>query len=76
MLGRRGSLHLSMKAFGSFLVVAIWLVSSGSASTFNPLHHSGPASPYFDAPQEDGISESTPEGCVVDQAAYIVRHGS
>ncbi|TDL27711.1 phosphoglycerate mutase-like protein [Rickenella mellea] len=43
---------------------------------FNPLHHSGPASPYFDAPSQLGISTETPDGCVVDQAAYILRHGS
>ncbi|OSD07924.1 phosphoglycerate mutase-like protein [Trametes coccinea BRFM310] len=43
---------------------------------FNPLHHSGAASPYFDAPSQFGISPSTPPQCVVDQAAYIVRHGS
>ncbi|KAJ7632915.1 phosphoglycerate mutase-like protein [Roridomyces roridus] len=36
----------------------------------------GPASPYFDAPSQDGIPVETPSGCVVDQAAYIVRHGS
>ncbi|KAJ7721557.1 phosphoglycerate mutase-like protein [Mycena maculata] len=45
-------------------------------AAFDPLHHSGPASPYFDAPSQDGISYDTPSGCVVDQAAYIVRHGS
>ncbi|KAK0203001.1 phosphoglycerate mutase-like protein [Desarmillaria ectypa] len=43
---------------------------------FNPLHHSGPASPYFDAPSQFGITKDTPGGCVVDQAAYILRHGS
>lgn len=48
----------------------------GVRAAFSPLHHSGPASPYFNAPPEDGISEDTPDGCVVDQAAYIVRHGS
>ncbi|KAF5346841.1 hypothetical protein D9756_010630 [Leucocoprinus leucothites] len=47
-----------------------------AAGEFNPLHHSGPASPYFDAPPEAGIPEETPGGCVVDQAAYLVRHGS
>ncbi|EIN09821.1 phosphoglycerate mutase-like protein [Punctularia strigosozonata HHB-11173 SS5] len=46
------------------------------ASAFNPLHHSGPASPYFDAPPQDDIPVETPAGCIVDQAAYIVRHGS
>ncbi|KAJ7217227.1 phosphoglycerate mutase-like protein [Mycena pura] len=45
-------------------------------SSFNPLHHSGGSSPYFDAPSQDGISIDTPAGCVVDQAAYILRHGS
>ncbi|KAJ6531348.1 phosphoglycerate mutase-like protein [Mycena capillaripes] len=43
---------------------------------FDPLQHSGPASPYFDAPSQDGISSDTPIGCGVDQAAYILRHGS
>ncbi|KAI0635070.1 phosphoglycerate mutase-like protein [Trametes polyzona] len=43
---------------------------------FNPLHHSGPASPYFDAPSQFGIPPTTPPRCVVDRAAYIVRHGS
>ncbi|KAJ3576326.1 hypothetical protein NP233_g494 [Leucocoprinus birnbaumii] len=46
------------------------------AKEFDPLHHSGPASPYFDAPPEAGISSETPGECTVDQAAYIVRHGS
>ncbi|KAI0777598.1 phosphoglycerate mutase-like protein [Trametes elegans] len=43
---------------------------------FDPLQHSGPASPYFDAPSQYGIAPSTPAQCVVDRAAYIVRHGS
>lgn len=47
-----------------------------SGSAFDPLQHSGPASPYFDAPSQDGIPVSTPDGCQVDQAAYILRHGS
>lgn len=57
----------------------LWLlffVHKTTAAKFDPLQHSGPASPYFDAPSEDGISEDTPDGCIVDQAAYIIRHGS
>ena len=50
--------------------------SSSSDSSFNPLHHSGPASPYFDAPAQFGISSDTPAACKVEQAAYILRHGS
>ncbi|KAI0360773.1 phosphoglycerate mutase-like protein [Trametes cingulata] len=56
------------------LVLVAW---TGSCyGRFNPLHHSGAASPYFDAPSQFGIAPSTPPQCVVDQAAYIVRHGS
>ncbi|KAG6883739.1 hypothetical protein C0993_004158 [Termitomyces sp. T159_Od127] len=46
------------------------------ANSFNPLHHSGGSSPYFNAPSQDGIATSTPSNCKVDQAAYILRHGS
>lgn len=57
-------------------IVVLELFSCAVANAFNPLQHSGPASPYFNAPPEDNISEATPNGCVIDQAAYIVRHGS
>lgn len=50
--------------------------ASGMSAEFNPLHHLGAASPYFDAPSQFGISSSTPARCSVDQAAYILRHGS
>ncbi|GJE97574.1 phosphoglycerate mutase-like protein [Phanerochaete sordida] len=63
-----------MIAVTSLLVVACSVASILAA--FNPLHHSGPASPYFIAPHEDNLPQGTPDGCVVDQAAYIVRHGS
>ncbi|TCD61551.1 hypothetical protein EIP91_008263 [Steccherinum ochraceum] len=42
---------------------------------FNPVEHSGPASPLFTAPSQAGIPYEIPEGCTVDQAAYMVRHG-
>ncbi|KAI0746699.1 phosphoglycerate mutase-like protein [Daedaleopsis nitida] len=58
----------------AFLVV--FATSSGVSAAFDPLHHSGPASPYFDAASQSGISPSTPARCSVDQAAYILRHGS
>ncbi|KAL0956701.1 hypothetical protein HGRIS_002824 [Hohenbuehelia grisea] len=51
---------------------AIVLGSTG----FDPLQHSGPASPYFDAPVQPGLPVETPSGCKIDQAAFIVRHGS
>jgi hypothetical protein len=65
----------TMKTISSS-ILGIVLLTCRIVTAFNPLEHSGPASPYFDAPPEDGISEITPDGCVVDQAAYIVRHGS
>jgi acid phosphatase len=59
-----------------FVLCGLSSLSLASSLGFNPLHHSGPASPYFDAPSISGISPDTPDGCVVDQAAYVVRHGS
>ncbi|KAJ7096500.1 phosphoglycerate mutase-like protein [Mycena crocata] len=61
--------------FARLLLVSVSIPAVFCAS-FDPLKHSGPASPYFDAPSQDGISLDTPAGCVVDQAAYILRHGS
>ncbi|KZO96059.1 phosphoglycerate mutase-like protein [Calocera viscosa TUFC12733] len=58
------------------LLSAVWLSTLALARAFNPLHHSGPAAPYFDAPSQAGIPKEIPEGCVVDQAAYVVRHGA
>ncbi|KAJ7583789.1 phosphoglycerate mutase-like protein [Mycena floridula] len=58
-----------------FLFLFLFLLCS-RIRAFNPLQHSGPASPYFDAPSQAGISPETPDGCIVDQAAYILRHGS
>ncbi len=63
----------------TLIAIALELVAasaSGMSAQFNPLHHLGAASPYFDAPSQFGISSSTPARCSVDQAAYILRHGS
>ncbi|KAJ7438463.1 phosphoglycerate mutase-like protein [Mycena latifolia] len=62
--------------FAHFLPGALVAIPAVFGASFDPLQHSGPASPYFDAPSQDGISSDTPAGCVVDQAAYILRHGS
>ncbi|KAF9464155.1 phosphoglycerate mutase-like protein [Collybia nuda] len=59
-----------------WLFVSSFVVRVVSQTPFDPLQHSGPASPYFDAPSREGISSNTPSGCTVDQAAYILRHGS
>ncbi|KAJ5221768.1 phosphoglycerate mutase-like protein [Penicillium citrinum] len=47
-----------------------------SKSVVNPLQYSGGNSPYFAGPNVNGISNDVPEKCTVQQAAYIVRHGS
>ncbi|KAJ3010023.1 hypothetical protein NUW54_g2610 [Trametes sanguinea] len=65
-----------MVALPITVVVAALALAGTSGARLNPLHHSGAASPYFDAPSQFGISPATPPQCVVDQAAYIVRHGS
>ncbi|KAH9919490.1 phosphoglycerate mutase-like protein [Epithele typhae] len=56
--------------------LALLSVANASGNAFKPLQHSGPASPYFDAPAQFGIGSDTPAECKVEQAAYIVRHGS
>ncbi|KAL4886681.1 histidine phosphatase superfamily [Aspergillus karnatakaensis] len=56
-----------------------WLMSLSSASyavSFDPLEHVGANSPWFAGPNVNKISSDVPEGCSVDQAVYVVRHGS
>ncbi|KAL3425642.1 histidine acid phosphatase [Phlyctema vagabunda] len=50
------------------------LPSSGAAS--NPLTSLGANGPYFTGPNVNGVSRDIPEGCKVDQVAYVTRHGS
>ncbi|EHA48160.1 acid phosphatase PHO1 [Pyricularia oryzae 70-15] len=46
------------------------------ANAKNPLSHLGGNGPWTVAPNVNGISSDVPENCHVDQAAYILRHGS
>ncbi|OTB16807.1 hypothetical protein K445DRAFT_316285 [Daldinia sp. EC12] len=48
--------------------------SSGSAT--NPLQWLGANGPWYAGPNVFGISPEPPQGCHVDRAAYISRHGS
>ena len=48
----------------------------GDDDEFEPLHHLGANSPWFPGPNMFGIDPAAPDGCVVDQAVYIARHGS
>ncbi|OIW29655.1 histidine acid phosphatase [Coniochaeta ligniaria NRRL 30616] len=47
-----------------------------SESATSPLQWLGANSPWSAGPNVYNISPDVPEGCVVDQAAYILRHGS
>ncbi|KAF5661228.1 3-phytase B [Fusarium circinatum] len=57
-------------------VQAVLLPDGASAN--NPLAHVGANGPWHIESGEDltGISSEVPEGCQVDQAAYVSRHGS
>jgi hypothetical protein len=66
-------LGLAMKLQTAVLLAAL---AAPALADFNPLHHLGGQAPYFSAPSQFGLSADTPAGCAVDQAAYIVRHGS
>ncbi|KAB8271582.1 histidine phosphatase superfamily [Aspergillus minisclerotigenes] len=57
----------------------LWLLglsSAASAKAFEPLEHLGANSPWFAGPNVNKIASNVPEECSVDQAIYIVRHGS
>ncbi|KAH8660481.1 histidine phosphatase superfamily [Xylariales sp. PMI_506] len=41
-----------------------------------PLQYAGANSPYFPGPNVYDIPYTVPEGCTVQQASYVVRHGS
>ncbi|KZL66367.1 histidine acid phosphatase [Colletotrichum tofieldiae] len=47
-----------------------------SESAAHPLEHVGANGPWFAGPNVNGISSDIPDNCYVDQAAYVLRHGS
>ncbi|KAF7593111.1 hypothetical protein BBP40_012056 [Aspergillus hancockii] len=57
-------------------LLLLGLSSATSVHAFDPLQHLGANSPWFAGPNVNKISLTVPEGCSVDQAIYIVRHGS
>ncbi|KAF8588893.1 phosphoglycerate mutase-like protein [Ramaria rubella] len=60
----------------SRLLLILASLTSVVQSAFDPLQHAGGESPWFPAPEQFGVSPELPQGCFVDQAAYITRHGS
>ncbi|PYH90717.1 phosphoglycerate mutase-like protein [Aspergillus ellipticus CBS 707.79] len=47
-----------------------------TSESSNPLIYSGGNTPWFAGPNVNGISNEPPAQCTVQQAAYVVRHGS
>ncbi|KAH7014213.1 histidine acid phosphatase [Microdochium trichocladiopsis] len=50
--------------------------SPAGANAKEPLKWVGANGPWLPGDNVNGISPEVPEGCVVDQAAYVSRHGS
>ncbi|KAI2794769.1 hypothetical protein POX_a01370 [Penicillium oxalicum] len=52
------------------------IVFPSSKTSSNPLPYSVANSPYFPGPNVNGVDNEVPKKCTVQQAAYVVRHGS
>ncbi|AEO60610.1 histidine acid phosphatase [Thermothelomyces thermophilus ATCC 42464] len=52
------------------------VVLPNGAMAKNPLAHLGGNGPWTTAPNVNGIPPDVPKNCYVDQAAYVLRHGS
>ncbi|KAJ5983413.1 phosphoglycerate mutase-like protein [Penicillium waksmanii] len=70
------SLLLTATSNAAVLAPANDILFPSSKTAQSPLQYSGGNSPYFAGPNVNGVSNETPEKCTVQQAAYVVRHGS
>lgn len=52
------------------------IVFPASDSASNPLIWLGGNGPYSAGPDVNGVKNEVPGGCVVEQVAYVARHGS
>jgi hypothetical protein len=52
------------------------IVFPSSKTAQNPLQYAGANTPYLAGPNVNGVENTVPDKCTVQQAAYIVRHGS
>ncbi|KAH7118561.1 histidine acid phosphatase [Dactylonectria estremocensis] len=66
----------SAVASQQFLAPLRDIVSWPGANSKAPLEWLGANSPWFPGPNVNKISADVPEQCTVDQAAYVLRHGS
>lgn len=55
-----------------------WLLLSASLAqaAIDPLQSLGGNSPWFQGPDVNDIPYEVPDGCSVDMAAFVSRHGS
>ncbi|PLB44439.1 phosphoglycerate mutase-like protein [Aspergillus steynii IBT 23096] len=67
---------MAITALNAFLLSVTLGASAVQASHFETLHHLGANSPWFAGPNVNSISNAVPDECSVDQAVYVVRHGS
>ncbi|KAJ5281211.1 phosphoglycerate mutase-like protein [Penicillium angulare] len=71
------SLLLSATSQAAVLAPVNDIVFPSSNTAQNPLQYSGGNTPYFaGCPNVNGVSNDVPDKCTVQQAAYVVRHGS
>jgi acid phosphatase len=47
-----------------------------SETATDPLKWLGANGPWYAGPDVNGVSSEVPDNCYVDQAAYVLRHGS
>lgn len=60
-------------------ILANWLLFSATfaqAATSDPTQQLGGNSPWFPGPDVNDITYEVPDGCSVDMAAFVSRHGS
>ncbi|OJD35121.1 histidine acid phosphatase [Diplodia corticola] len=67
---------MKASALGAATAAAVFSTVVSGEQGFNPLEHVGGNGQWFAGPNVFGIDPSPPEGCTVDQAAFISRHGS
>jgi phosphopantothenoylcysteine synthetase/decarboxylase len=70
------SLLLAATGQAAVLAPANDVVFPSSKTSQNPLQYSGANTPYFAGPNVNGVENTVPDKCTVQQAAYVVRHGS
>ncbi|GME66370.1 Histidine phosphatase superfamily clade-2 [Neofusicoccum parvum] len=65
---------MKVASLSAATAAALTTVASGQA--FDPLKHLAGNGQWFSGPNVFGIDPEAPEGCSVDQAAFVSRHGS